>query len=68
MVCMCRFICRGLKMTKENRMKLSKHFKKLGVDDPYGKEKKEKKILDPLPPIPNLDPDKKETEEDDKDA
>ncbi|MCK5609481.1 hypothetical protein KAR91_46840 [Candidatus Pacearchaeota archaeon] len=55
-------------MTKENRMKLSKHFKKLGVDDPYGKEKKEKKILDPLPPIPNLDPDKKETEEDDKDA
>ena len=35
-------------MTKENREKLSKHYRKLGVDNPY---KNEIKILNPLPPI-----------------
>ena len=44
-------------MTKKNRERLSKHFRKLGVDNPY---KKEKKTLTPLPPIapdPIINPD-----------
>lgn len=44
-------------MTKANRQKLSEHFKKLGVDNPYKGEKKAAvKRPAPIPPVAPVAP------------
>ena len=48
-------------MTKKNRERLNKHYKSIGGNNPYNKERK---VLEPLPPID----DPKDPEEEKKDA